>query len=113
MIDIREIDETIEKLKREGCTIQAAERLAMLYIARDYMESDGKGDEESGYSQAAKPKKEKHQRARTRRSSAFLEACDGARIDEILEIVDVHMEAIAVLYPKEYELVVLKLRELE
>ena len=112
MIDLREIDETIEELKRHGNSIQAAERLEMLYIARDYMlkESD---QSEQNYSQAAAPMKDETPLIiQTKRTSEFLTACDGAPVDDVLDVIDEHMEAIRVLYPREYEAIVQKIEEL-
>lgn len=112
MIDLREIDETIDELKRHGDSVQDAERLAMLYIARDYMlkESD-KG--EQNYSQAAAPMMEQTPMiAHTRRTSEFLAACDGAPVEDVLEVMDEHMEAIRVLYPREYEAIMERIGEL-
>ena len=110
MIDLREIDETIEELKRHGNSIQAAERLAMLYIARDYMIKEESAPMQE-YAQAAAPTSTPA-RASTKRTSEFLEACDGAPIEEMLEVLDEHMEAIRLLYPKEYDAIVKRIGEL-
>ena len=40
MIDLREIYDTIDDLRRDGTTIGQAEKLALLYIAADYMERE-------------------------------------------------------------------------
>jgi len=40
MIDLQEINETIDELKRNGSTVGAAEKLALLYIAREHMERE-------------------------------------------------------------------------
>lgn len=111
MIDLREIDETIDELKRHGNSIQAAERLAMLYIARDYMIKEHTAQTMQGYAQAAAPTSTP-ERASTKRTSEFLEACDGAPIEEMLEVLDEHMEAIRILYPKEYDSIIMRIGEL-
>lgn len=107
MIDLREIDETIDELKRHGNSIQAAERLAMLYIARDYMIKEDSAPMQE-YAQAAAPTSAPA-RISTRRTNEFLTACDGAQIEDVLEVMDEHMEAIRLLYPKEYDAIVEKI----
>lgn len=110
MIDLREIYETIDQIKRTGTTVGQAEKLALLYIAADHMEREEAGrrmpdDVEQGYSQAANPSGEAGY-VRIDPTSEFLEACNGTRIEDVLRIVDEHMEAIAVLYPREYEKII-------
>lgn len=110
MIDLREIYDTIDQIKRTGTTVGQAEKLALLYIAADHMEREEAGrwmpdDVAQGYSQAAKPD-EKTGYVQIEPTSDFLEACNGARAEDVLRIVDEHMEAIAVLYPREYEKII-------
>lgn len=114
MIDLQEIEETIGELKRHGNSIQAAERLAMLYIARDYMLRENSEQTMQEYAQAAAPVSMDVTpvTASTRRTSEFLTACDGAPVDGILDVLDEHMEVIRVLYPKEYDAIVEKIGEL-
>lgn len=118
MIDLREIDETIDELKRNGSTIGAAEKLALLYIAREHMERESgqklPTETAQNYVQAAAPvpDMETGRRVKVHGKSEFLAACDGARIEDVLYVLDEHMEAIKVLYPKEYDAIVLKLEEL-
>lgn len=111
MIDLREIDETIDELKRHGNSIQAAERLAMLYIAREYMMREIDAQNVQGYSQAAdKPVREDAPKViKTGGESAFLAACDGARVEDVLMLMDEHMNAIKLLYPREYDTILRRL----
>lgn len=114
MIDLREIYETIDELRQNGKTVGQAEKLALLYIAADYMEREEAKqrrpeNEMRGYAQAAEPEK-KNDRVEVEPVSEFLDACNGARIVDVLRVVDEHMEAIGVLYPKEYNAVVEKIR---
>lgn len=109
MIDLREIDETIRDLKGTGTTVGAAEKLALLYIARDYMrrEDDLLKDavqETRSYSRRA---------SRISESSEFRTVCKGLCDDALLDILDKHMEAIKVIYPKEYSAVVKRIEEIE
>lgn len=114
MIDLREINETIDQLRRKGDTIQAAEQLALLYITRDYIQREERGREErselqkmSAYSQAAAP-----DMIVVEPKSEFLSACNGAPMGEVFAILDAHMETIQVLYPKEYEAIVARIKEI-
>lgn len=114
MIDLREIYDTIDQIKRTGTTVGQAEKLALLYIAADHMEREEArrripDDVVKGYSRAAEPV-EKTERVKIEPTSDFLEACNGARVEDVLRIMNEHMEAIAVLYPKEYEAVTNKIR---
>lgn len=114
MIDLREIYDTIDQIKRTGTTVGQAEKLALLYIAADHMEKEEArrripDDVAQGYSQAAKPG-EKTGYVQIEPTSDFLEVCNGVKVEDVLQIMDEHMEAIAVLYPKEYDAVVEKIR---
>ncbi len=117
MIDLRELNETIDDIKRKGGTVNDAIKLAMLYIAKEHMqrEEDARKPTETAqnYSYAASEpyQKEIPTRTKKRRTSPFLTACEGVEIDDILDILDEHMEAINVLYPKEYEAILRKLDE--
>ena len=48
-------------------------------------------------------------RVKTRGTSDFLAACDGVPVDAVLDVLDEHMEAIRVLYPKEFDEILQKL----
>lgn len=113
MIDLREIRETIDELRRNGHTVGQAEKLALLYIAADYMEREtqrenAQNNAETAY--ATRPK-EMPVRVMTRGTSEFLAACDGVPVNDVLDLLDEHMEAIRVLYPKEYKIILDRLDE--
>lgn len=115
MIDLREIDETIDEIKRKGRTVNDAVTLAMMYIARDHMEQDELPAQRAhDCARAAEPMraKETPDRIQTRGTSQFLAACDGLETDKVLALMDEHMEAIRVLYPKEYEAIVRRLKRM-
>ncbi len=110
MIDLREIRETIDDIKRNGTTVAQAKTLALLYIAADHMEREEaermiSEKMEIGYSEAAAPT-EDGKRIRIKATSEFLEACNGARVEDVLKVINEHMDEILVLYPKEYEKVI-------
>lgn len=113
MIDLREIDDTIRELKNTGTTVGAAEKLALLYIARDYMQR------EDHPAQTEMRKMRRDTRAYSGSaevydgSSEFRAVCSGLCDDALLDVLDKHMEAIRVLYPKEYRAVVKRIEEIE
>lgn len=115
MIDLRELDETIDSIKRKGATINDAVTLAMMYIAREHMlreESDAMPAQMAqNYSRAAAPTPvmETPARIETYGTSRFLAACDGLPVEGVLSIMDEHMDAIRVLYPKEYDAILRRL----
>lgn len=116
MIDLREIRETIDEIKRHGTTVSQAEKLALLYIAADHMEQEEAAripqmnpvKLEHGYSQAAAPEP---QVVRVEHKNDFFAACDGLPVERVLDVINEHMDAILVLYPKEYQAIVKKLNE--
>ena len=113
MIDLREIYDTIDDLRRDGTTIGQAEKLALLYIAADYMERETARQTAQNYAHAAdfSSIKEMPVRIRTSGRSDFLAACDGLPINAVLDVLDEHMEAISVLYPKEYAAIIDRLND--
>lgn len=115
MIDLREIRETIDDIKRTGTTVGQAEKLALLYIVEERLSREEMPAQiAQNYAQAAglETDKETDKRVDTRGTSEFLAACDGARIEDVLEVIDEHMEMIRVLYPKEFDMLVRRLKEL-
>ena len=110
MIDLRDINETIDKIKRSGTTFQDAQRLSVLYIVRDYMLKD-EGNAENVKSREADKYEEIPERIWMDGGSEFIQACRGARVEDALKVLDEHMEAVRVLYPKEYSAVVRRLED--
>lgn len=115
MIDLREINETIDDIKRKGGTVNDAITLAMLYIAKDHIQrEDGMKmptETVQNYAQAAEMANPKEIPTTTKkhRTSPFLTACEGVPVEDVLDIMDEHMEAINLLYPKEYAAILSKL----
>lgn len=118
MIDLREIEETIEQLKREGSTVAQAQKLALLYIARDHMlEEDAKtAPVIPAASYAAAPPDLADDAPvvpdYTEDASEFLQACAGRDVRDVLGVVDQHMEAIRIVYPKQYAIILQMLAEI-
>ena len=98
MLSIDEVERTILELEKRDTTYATCERLAWLYIVHDHL--------------TERIVKEKA-RAAEMEGSPFLEACSGADIAEILHVINEHMEAVRVIYPKEYEAVVKRIAALK
>ena len=91
MLSIEEVERTILELEKRDTTYATCERLAWLYIVHDHL--------------TQRIVQEKA-RAAEMEGSPFLAACSGAEISEILRVVNEHIEAVRVIYPKEYDAVV-------
>lgn len=96
MIDIQGIEDEIRRIEKEQTTMQSCSKLAVLYSVLDHNKPD-KPDKLSNYSYG---------------SSEFLMVISQAPIDKALNILDEHMEAIKLLYPKEYSIIIRKIKEL-
>ena len=117
MIDLREIRDTIDEIKRNGTTVGQAEKLALLYIAAEHMEREeaerskkAYGNMERRYSRAAAPES-RTEYVQVEPRSRFLEACNGAKMSDMLNVMNEHMEVIMVLYPKEYEAIIDRIKK--
>lgn len=97
MIDLDEINAEIARLEAGKTTYSAVEKLGLLYIVRDNL---GGNRMEKGYSYASAPKSE------------FVQLAENAPKDGLLMVLDEHFEAIRALYPKEYDAVLRKIRDL-
>ena len=93
MIDVSIINDEIEALEAGETDYDTCERLACLYTVRNEM-------------------KQREAEKKALASSDFLAASVGAPITDLMKVLDEHMEAIRVLYPKEYETVVSKIKSL-
>ena len=110
-MDIDEINEHIRKLKCEETSWQSVNKLAALCTVRDELKEEDKAQMSDvtarstpapiAYSTAADPTK-----------SEFVEAASAAPFGGLMEVLDEHMNAIKLAYPKEYELVMRKITAL-
>lgn len=92
MVDIEELNDTIEKLELRCDSMHACERLAWLYIVRDHMPEHAL------------------EGPRPMEGSEFLEAASTAEPAALLRVLDEHMEALKVVQPREYETVMARIR---
>ena len=96
-MDINEITNEITKLENGNTTYSAVEKLALLYTVRNNLN-------------------QKERRAVSEYSfagSEFVSAVKGAPFEEVLAVLDEHFEAIKVIYPKEYSLVLKRIKALK
>ena len=107
-MDIDEINEHIRKLKVEETSWQSVEKLAALCTVRNELnesrETTSKQDvnpvQASEYSREADPESE------------FVEAASAVPFSGLMQILNEHMNAIQLVYPKEYQLVMKKIRDM-
>ena len=98
MVNLQEIEREILDLEKKDTTYAVCERLAWLYIVRDHIKAE---------------MVEEKKRAGHTGDSAFLKACEGVEIGALLKVIDQHMEAVQVIYPKEYSAVVEKIERIK
>lgn len=100
MIDLETIEREISELEARQPSYKACERLSWLYIVRDHLYEkiyppEGKTALKSSLS-----------------GSDFLDAANGKPYEDVMRLVDEHLETIKLLYPKTYSSLVDKIREL-
>ena len=100
MIDLEEIEREIDKLEHREASYRLCERLSWLYSVRDHLQAkiyppEGKTALKSSLS-----------------GSEFLDAANGKPYEDVMRIIDEHLETIKLLYPKTFEGVVHRIREL-
>lgn len=96
MIDLETVEREISELETRDTSYKLCERLAWLYVVRDHIA----------------PRKGADERTQHLQGSEFLEACGGVSYPALMRVLDEHLEAIRVLYPKSYETLMDKIRAL-
>ena len=96
MIDFSAVDDEIAWIE-DNCTAddeQSVQRLSALYTVREHL---GRQPEEyiEDYS-----------------GSEFLEAASGVDMDGFMRVMDEHMEGLRIVFPREYDSVMAKVRSL-
>lgn len=109
-MDIDEINTHIHKLKCGATDWQSVEKLAALCTVRDELEETHAPETQiqalppatyaAAYSTAAEPQ------------SDFVAAASSVPFGGLMQVLDEHMKAIKMVYPKEYELVIRKIKNL-
>lgn len=95
MIDLETIEREISELEARETSYKACERLAWLYVVRDHMTPRAEADVTEGM-----------------RGSEFLELSSGVSYRALMQVLDEHLEAIRVLYPKSYVALMDRIRAL-
>lgn len=96
VVSLEKVEREIDELEARGeTTYSLCERLAWLYVVRDHLRPEVRVSETQALS-----------------GSEFLEAASGVSYPALMKVLDEHMNAIRVIYPKEYESVVAKVRAL-
>lgn len=105
-MDIDEINQHIHKLKCGSTDWQSVEKLAALCTVRNELEEAQASDSQQAdvrevkipaYSTASAPQSE------------FVQAASSVPFGGLMDVLDEHMSAIKMVYPKEYELVIKRL----
>lgn len=98
-MDMNEIDDEIAKLEHSETNWKNCEKLHILYGIKNGMI---KGNER----QQALPAKESYSYA----TSEFVSVAQSVPIEHLISVLDEHMLAIKAIYPKEYNLILKKLK---
>lgn len=97
MIDLQTVENEINKIEVTCDTsFRACERLAWLYIVRDHLAKRRGGVGTVTYTNG----------------SEFLELANAADYNELMHVLNEHMQALSVLQPKVYESLMDKIRAL-
>lgn len=95
MIDYDEVMEEINRLEQDETTYHNCSKLAVLYSIKDHK----------------KEEKPLYQKEYSYASSEFMSIAQRTSIDRVLNVLDEHLEAVKLLYPKEYSAIMRKLKE--
>lgn len=113
-MDIDEINQHIHKLKCGATDWQSVNKLAALCTVRDELQEKEAGRENTTSPQAA-PVPVAYSAAYSTEAepqSEFVEAASAAPFSGLMDVLDEHMNAINLVYPKEYQLVLQRIKNL-
>ena len=110
-MDIVEINEHIRKLKCEETNWQSVEKLAALCTVRNELR-EAESREKSPTPQPEPVMQMEYSTRPQEPQSEFVEAASAVPFSGLMEVLDRHMSAIKIAYPKEYELVMKKIGNL-
>lgn len=97
MTDLEVIEAEIDRLEAKDTSYYTCSRLATLYTVRDHLKPKSSGDS------ALLPKMG---------GSDFLDSASGKSCKDVMKVVDEHLETIRMLYPKTYDSVIERIRQL-
>ena len=101
-MNIEEIKKEIIELERADTNYPNVQRLSWLYTVYDHM-ADDKAPIIANKVQSIMPTYQ----------GEFGEVVSGVSIDGLMQILSEHMEVIKLLYPKEYQAVLQRIREIQ
>ncbi len=110
-MDIDEINTHIHKLKCGSTDWQSVEKLAALCTVRNEL-SEAESQENSPAPQPEPVRQMEYSTRPQEPQSEFVEAASAVPFSGLMEVLDRHMNAIKIAYPKEYELVMKKIGSL-
>ena len=110
-MDIDEINTHIHKLKCGATDWQSVEKLAALCTVRNEL-SEAESRENSPTPQPEPVMQMEYSTRPQEPQSEFVEAASAVPFSGLMEVLDRHMNAIKLVYPKEYELVIRKIKNL-
>ena len=110
-MDIDEINDHIHKLKCGSTDWQSVEKLAALCTVRNEL-SEAESRENSPAPQPEPVRQIEYSTRPQEPQSEFVEAASAVPFSGLMEVLDRHMSAIKIAYPKEYELVMKKIGSL-
>lgn len=111
-MDIVEINEHIRKLKCEETNWQSVEKLAALCTVRNEL-SEAESRENSPAPQPEPARQIEYSTRPQEPQSEFVEAASAVPFSGLIRVLDEHMNAIKLVYPKEYEMVMQRIRLLD
>lgn len=97
MTDLDIIEAEIDRLEAKDTSYYTCSRLATLYTVRDHLRPQAKEDSTVIPNVGG---------------SDFLKAASGKSCIDVLEVIDEHLETIRMLYPKTYDGVIERIRQL-
>lgn len=109
-MDIDEIKQHIHKLKCGSTDWQSVEKLAALCTVRDELEEPEERQSAAPQTVTVQEPILPEYSTSELPQSEFVEAASAAPFGALINILDEHMSAIKLVYPKEYELVIRKIR---
>lgn len=94
-MNIQEINSEIERLEVSQTNYENCSKLSILYIIRQNM-----AHPKSRVAEYSNP------------TSEFMSAVSGAPVEDVLLILDEHMDCIKLLYPKEYSAIINRIKNI-
>lgn len=105
MVDLQEIERAMHTLACGETTFDTVARLAALITVHDHLSADNQDHTPAPYSVQQAPATMPHLSG-----SDFLDAVSAAPMEDVMEILDEHMEALRVVIPREYEAVLERIK---